>query len=380
MKYIYIYIVFYLFFFNSCTTTENKNNISDVSSTYYVETNNDDIFFNWDHNINKVDAIPLETKDNSLIGNIKKGIVKNEFIFILDNMLQSLYSFDIKGNFLGKIGKRGQGPNEYIEIRDFDVTDSLLYTLDFREIHTYNAKTHNYIESWSVIQSISFNPSDLVVYDKTNYYLWASNPDSWNKEERHYRLKRVLNRKVKEEYFEYQYKSSDDPRFYKSDNNSYYIKPIDGEYTIYKLTKESVQAAFKLDFGNLSISSAEIDKLRNSKEKNSYLKSNSYKSIRNIYELENYIYFQCIGPKSIIYDGLIDKSSNKVSFGKWDYKKSPKIFFGDENYLYGYYDPSKFLDYKEENSKINTAFNDIFESYKNIQISDNVILVRISLK
>lgn len=97
-------------------------------------------------------------------------------------------------------------------------------------------------------------------------------------------------------------------------------------------------------------------------------------------ELENYIYFQCIGPKSIIYDGLIDKSSNKVSFGKWDYKKSPKIFFGDENYLYGYYDPSKFLDYKEENSKINTAFNDIFESYKNIQISDNVILVRISLK
>lgn len=375
----YIYLALCLCFLNSCTNNEKKIRNPKTLPCYYVETSNDR-FFNWNHCINKIDVIPLETSDVSLIGYPTKGIIKDSCIYILDYKLQSLSIFDIKGNFLGKIGKKGQGPNEYLEIRDFVISDSLLYMLDFRKIHTYSVKSHDYKESWSIHKNSSFNPSNLVVFDKTNYYLWASNPDTWNKQEKYYRLRKISKRKVKEEYFEYQYKSSDDPRFYNSDNNSYFIKPIDGEYVVYKLNKDSIVAAFKLDFGSLSISSKEITELRDSKEKNAYLKSNFFKSIGDIYELGNYIYFKCIGPKSIIYEGLIDKLNNNVSFGKWDYKKSPIIFFGDEKYLYGYYDPSTILDSKENNSSINTSFNCIFESCRNIQVSDNIILARISLK
>ena len=60
--------------------------------------------------------IALETTAESLIGNIDKICTDSGFIFVYDHDNNLLLSFDDTGKFLGKIGKQGRGPEEYIEI------------------------------------------------------------------------------------------------------------------------------------------------------------------------------------------------------------------------------------------------------------------------
>jgi hypothetical protein len=44
-------------------------------------------------------------------------------------------------------------------------------------------------------------------------------------------------------------------------------------------------------------------------------------------ETNDYIYFTCIGPKSYFYEGLINKKTEEITFGKQDRAKSPRFSF-----------------------------------------------------
>lgn len=66
--------------------------------------------------------------DNSCDDFLFKGIDKikilGERIYILDRKLKKLIVFDIRGKGIGTVGKRGQGPQEYLQISDFAVSNS----------------------------------------------------------------------------------------------------------------------------------------------------------------------------------------------------------------------------------------------------------------
>jgi hypothetical protein len=88
--------------------------------------------------------ISLETTDQSYVGSVDKVIFENDRIFILDKTVgMSVFCFDIRGRFLYVIDNRGRGPEEYLEIRDFDVAKSggkvLLYDGDRDAILVYNS-------------------------------------------------------------------------------------------------------------------------------------------------------------------------------------------------------------------------------------------------
>jgi hypothetical protein len=68
-----------------------------------------------------VKLIPLETNGKSIIGNMKKFIIYDSKIFILDKSDYSILNFDINGNFLSKLSRKGKGPEEYLMIEDFDI-------------------------------------------------------------------------------------------------------------------------------------------------------------------------------------------------------------------------------------------------------------------
>ena len=65
--------------------------------------------------------IPLETLDECLIGHVDKALIRNEKIYTADFSQAMVFVFDLEGKFLFKIARRGQGPNEYISFRDFDI-------------------------------------------------------------------------------------------------------------------------------------------------------------------------------------------------------------------------------------------------------------------
>lgn len=367
-----------IFILQGCV--KKVNTVSDTNSKVYKIENTNEDFFQWDKFVDNATVIPLETTPGSVIGLINKGIIDNNNIYLLDYKNQKFLKFDLEGNFINSIGKKGKGPKEYLEIRDFCITDNFIYTLDYGKINCYNKNEGNFVNSFQIKNTYGFNPNSFIVYDPQYFFLWTSNPDVWDKNKgEYYRMRKIVNGSVVKEYFKYTYSTSDDTRFYKNGDESYYLMPIDGEYKIYKLFRDSIFTSFKLDFGKNALQPEEIDKLRKSKIRNAYLKSNSFKSISDILETNDYIFFKCIGPGSKRYEGLINKKTGRVNFGRWDYKRSPFFFYSDGKYLYGYYEPHTLL--QELDGEVsNSCFKHVRENLKDLMISDNYIIVKVLLK
>jgi hypothetical protein len=78
-----------------------------------------------------IEVIPLETTDESLIGEITDVRVEDDRIFITDEMSHRITVFDREGKYVSKIDRYGRGPGEYLEIAATEVlNDSTCVILD----------------------------------------------------------------------------------------------------------------------------------------------------------------------------------------------------------------------------------------------------------
>jgi len=77
-------------------------------------------------------AIPirLETKEHSLLQDISKAYLSENYLFIKSG--HALFLFNREGSFIRKIEKQGSGPTEYNRLSDFDIDDinKEIYVLD----------------------------------------------------------------------------------------------------------------------------------------------------------------------------------------------------------------------------------------------------------
>lgn len=114
----------------SCKNNHTKYSIGDASIILDIK-NTIDIRFDTISN-KQIVYVPLETKEECLIGEVEKIIVKQDKIFVADfTVSKTLFVFDMQGKFLFKINKRGKGPGEYIQFHDFDVNiDGSIYLWD----------------------------------------------------------------------------------------------------------------------------------------------------------------------------------------------------------------------------------------------------------
>lgn len=70
----------------------------------------------------KVVYIPLETTDSSLVQINDEIILENGRLFINSNWDDCLSFAEEDGSFLGRIGKKGQGPEEFLTIKGMDIS------------------------------------------------------------------------------------------------------------------------------------------------------------------------------------------------------------------------------------------------------------------
>ncbi len=68
-----------------------------------------------------IDVVPLETNAQSLIARMDKIIYFNDKYYVLDGRQQVIVCFDSAGKFLFKIARKGQGPEEYLYLGDFNI-------------------------------------------------------------------------------------------------------------------------------------------------------------------------------------------------------------------------------------------------------------------
>ena len=130
-KYLLLSIVFSLFLCG-CTQKQSESNESSGMETIPItdfETYNG----RFSEFAEAVEMIPLEFTEESILGEIKKVVLSEDFIFVMERFNSAgIYTFDRSGKFLYRIGSRGQGPEECADVDDFSINekDRLIYIYD----------------------------------------------------------------------------------------------------------------------------------------------------------------------------------------------------------------------------------------------------------
>lgn len=98
----------------SCSNSQNSSStISiDLDASKSVSINN--IF-------SKIEIIPLETNENSIIQNIDKIIEYKSLTYILDRRQKAVLIFDNHGKFISKINTIGRAPDEFYLLEDIAI-------------------------------------------------------------------------------------------------------------------------------------------------------------------------------------------------------------------------------------------------------------------
>ncbi len=117
-KYYYISFLFFLIG-TSCTYQKNNNEGIYIDLT---EVTNDTVYYT--SFVDSLSYIPLETKEECLIGEVTDIIFTPQYIFILDNRQQTVWVFSPTGQFSHAICRRGNGPEEYANLVQFEYDSS----------------------------------------------------------------------------------------------------------------------------------------------------------------------------------------------------------------------------------------------------------------
>ncbi|WP_209332887.1 6-bladed beta-propeller [Lunatimonas salinarum] len=107
----YGFLIF-IFIFISC----GKMETSLTDNVKQMEIDVDDRrIFNYSQLFDTCFVIPLETRDNALVGEVKKVILVDKYLILLDNNTsKSIFIYDLDGKLRNIIDRQGEGPGEYI--------------------------------------------------------------------------------------------------------------------------------------------------------------------------------------------------------------------------------------------------------------------------
>jgi len=90
--------------------------------------------------IESMEYIPLETKNNCLIGKISYFDISKNYILIFCSQTKAVYLFRRDGRFVRRIGSTGQGPEEYLSLNGvfIDETKNELILCSFNKHLFFN--------------------------------------------------------------------------------------------------------------------------------------------------------------------------------------------------------------------------------------------------
>jgi hypothetical protein len=118
-------------------------------------------------------VVVLESGKDNFIGTYDKISIIDDVIYIMDKSITySIFAFDLDGKFLWKIASLGEGPEEYIELRDFTVSkdSETLDLLDYggRKIMKFNKMTGK------LIDKVKIDISNFIFALEKNGYKYIS--------------------------------------------------------------------------------------------------------------------------------------------------------------------------------------------------------------
>ena len=136
--------------------------------------------------IESIEYIPLETKDNCLIGEVSFFDVSKNFILVYCRKTQTVYLYKRDGSFVRQIGNFGQGPGEYLGVYDIFIDENknelilsttgkhLFFNLSGKHLRTIDiSKMHMYLWIYYNNQFLSGSPSGVYPGTFPVYTIWT---------------------------------------------------------------------------------------------------------------------------------------------------------------------------------------------------------------
>jgi hypothetical protein len=199
--------------------------------------------------------IALETSDDVLIKKLTKVKYFNNRIFVLDETTQSLFIFGINGKLIRKIHNVGHGPNEYFQLRDFDIDEEnnklFLYSR-YEKIQIYDFEG-KFIEEYK----IKLIGSSFVTSGDKIYFYTAGQPNFINGKNLKYNLLIFDKGNIVQEGIHFKngldrlatYNLSNS--FCKYDGEIHFFMSFSNN--IYSIKNDSIYIKYHFDFGKYNI-------------------------------------------------------------------------------------------------------------------------------
>jgi hypothetical protein len=200
--------------------------------------------------IKSMELVPLETNDNSLIGNVRNIKTDKRHIYILDYNDSPVKMFSNNGKFISEIGHKGGGPGEYIQMSDFFSDNDTVHVFAW----SGNKKWIRYSQSNQFLYETDMTfPFDVICpLDNGDYLTYVSNGTVSNASDCYlYRINKKF--EIQERLI---------PKMAPTDislhitqnhlfqNSDYILCMKDYCDTIYKISHDlTIQPKYRLDFG-----------------------------------------------------------------------------------------------------------------------------------
>lgn len=132
----------------------------------------------------KVEIVPLEVTDESMLGSIHSLHVTDQDIWVDQYKDEYIYRFSRTGKFLNKVGKIGQGPEEYVQCSDFlvDEYNKELYLTTTTpagiKVYDYNGNFKR-TASQRVLDRVFMTVHSKMIYYDNKFFLTQRMP-FWN--------------------------------------------------------------------------------------------------------------------------------------------------------------------------------------------------------
>ena len=292
---------------------ETNRNLIEVDLNERIDVSIFDIF-------ERIEIIKLETTDNSLFRYVNKVVCFNNVFYIHDYVEKTILSFDSAGKFLNKIDNRGQGPEEYIHISDFDldkqenkllvldpVSNSLL-EYDLTGQFLYKIKLPTIVGAYNKIKCLNDNIITFWTYDDDNRL----------------KLYDKKNNQIFREYFPKKEKSLFDHfPVIAFPYNNYVATESVTDNNIYEISADGkLSIAYTWDFGKLNNN---VDIVKNLPKRDLGRDIEARKEISNMMfnsEIVNYFFSKNGGNNTYRYAKLIRKGKNIDLWYKMSEKKT----------------------------------------------------------
>lgn len=246
--------LFILLFFTHCTsgrkadTNEAQERAAITDSTVVIDIERCSVEnLPLSRLIKSVTYVELETCDSSFLYAPKQIKLTDSLIYVCD-VMQQLKKFDRKGRYLGDAYQRGEGPEELINLYDFDVDEKYLYLLEGNRSILFKFTHHGDLADRIHLpfRAICFK------HLQNGDFLFRLAPYSLKKSEKEHVLIIRTDEKfnITGRYFEQSHESEGTTLrapFFENTNSAKYFAPL-FHRSIYELTDKAFYMKYYLEF------------------------------------------------------------------------------------------------------------------------------------